>query len=97
MHIEVDRPVIAELMSKDVIHGFGVPVMRVKQDVIPGMRIPVWFEPGKTGNYEIACAQLCGNNHYTMRAVMVVHDAADYAAWFETASAPPEEFDEDDF
>ena len=98
MHIPVDRRVIAEISSKDVIHSFSIPVLRVKQDVIPGMRIPVWFEvrSDAVGNYEIACAQLCGNNHYSMKALMVVHSPADYEAWFEKASAPPEEFDEDE-
>lgn len=95
LHIPVDRPVIAKIMSKDVIHSFSIPVLRVKQDAIPGMRIPVWFEATQTGNYEIACAQLCGNNHYSMRAILVVESATDFEAWLEEESKPPEEFDED--
>jgi len=95
-HIPVNRPVIAQIGSKDVIHSFFVPVLRVKQDAIPGMRIPMWFQANKTGNYEVACAQLCGNNHYSMRAVMVVETAEEFAAWVTEKSAPPEEFDEDD-
>ena len=94
MHIPVDRPVIAEVTSKDVIHSFGVGVLRVKQDAIPGMRVPVWFEAGKTGKYEISCAQLCGNNHYAMRALMVVHPQAEYEAWAKERAKPPEEFEE---
>ena len=96
-HIPVDRKVIVWITSKDVIHSFSVPVLRVKQDAIPGMRIPMWFEAGVTGNYEVACAQLCGNNHYSMKALMVVHTPAEYEEWFAEASAPPEEFDEDEF
>lgn len=95
LHIPVDRPVIAQILSKDVIHSFSVPVLRVKQDAIPGMRIPVWFEATQTGNYEIACAQLCGNNHYSMRAIMVVESAMDFEAWMVEQSKPAEEFDED--
>ncbi len=96
LHFPVDRKVIAEISSKDVIHSFSVPVLRVKQDAIPGMRIPVWFEAGKTGNYEVACAQLCGNNHYSMRALMVIHDSQQaFDDWLE--SQKPEEFDEDEF
>lgn len=95
LHIPVDRPVIAKIMSKDVIHSFSISVLRVKQDAIPGMRIPVWFEATQTGNYEIACAQLCGNNHYSMRAILVVESATDFEAWVEEESKPPEEFDED--
>lgn len=97
MHIPVDRPVIADITSKDVIHSFFVSVLRVKQDAIPGMRIPIWFEAGETGNYEISCAQLCGNNHYSMRALMVVEDQDTYDAWYAKAAEGPEEFDEDEF
>jgi len=91
-HIPVDRPVIAEVTSKDVIHSFFIPVLRVKHDAIPGMRFPVWFEAGKTGNYEVACAQLCGNNHFSMRALMVVEKADAFAAWVAEKSKPAEEF-----
>lgn len=97
LHIPVNRPVIVEIGSKDVIHSFFVPVLRVKQDAIPGMRIPMWFQAGKTGKYEVACSQLCGNNHYSMRAVMVVETAEEFDAWVTEASKPPEIFDEDDF
>ncbi|MFQ5413072.1 MAG: cytochrome c oxidase subunit II [Phycisphaerae bacterium] len=99
LHIPVGRPVICEISSKDVIHSFFIPVMRVKQDAIPGMRIPVWFEarPGTEGTYEVACAQLCGNNHYSMKAYMVVQSQAAYDAWLaERAAAATEEFDEDE-
>lgn len=95
LHIPVDRPVIIEIMSKDVIHSFSISVLRVKQDAIPGMRIPVWFEAGETGNYEVACAQLCGNNHYSMRAILVVESSTDFEAWMVEQSKEPEEFDED--
>ena len=67
-----NRPVIVELSSKDVIHSFGIPAMRVKQDVIPGLRTPVWFTPTMAGDFEVACSQLCGAGHYRMRAVITV-------------------------
>jgi cytochrome c oxidase subunit 2 len=84
-HIPVGRPVICEVSSKDVIHSFFLPVARVKQDTIPGMRIPVWFKtrPGTEGNYEVACAQLCGNNHYSMKALMVIESEEKFKAWLE--------------
>lgn len=95
LHFPVNRPVIAEIGSKDVIHSFSVPVLRIKQDAIPGMRIPSWFEANATGTYEVACAQLCGNNHYSMRAIMVVEESDEsFLAWLE--SQRPEEFDEDE-
>ena len=48
LHLPVNKPVIAQLMSKDVIHAFSLPVMRVKQDTIPGIQVPVYFEPNKS-------------------------------------------------
>jgi cytochrome c oxidase subunit 2 len=79
--IPVDRPVIVQLTAKDVIHSFGIPAMRVKQDAIPGMTTPVWFTPTRIGEYEIACSQLCGLGHYRMRGFVRVVSAADYARW----------------
>jgi len=96
LHVPVDRPVITSITSKDVIHSFSIPVMRVKQDAIPGMRIKIWFQPVQTGTYEVACAQLCGNNHYSMRALMKIESQSDYEAWVEEMAKGPAEFDEDD-
>lgn len=90
LHIPVHKPVIVQLSSKDVIHSFGIPVMRVKQDVIPGQRIPIWFEATKTGNFEIACAQLCGLGHYRMRGFFIVETAEQFSAWLNSMKpAPP--------
>ncbi len=72
LHLPVNRPVIIELSSKDVIHSFGVPAMRVKQDVIPGVRSVASFMPTMTGEFEVVCSQLCGVGHYRMRAVITV-------------------------
>jgi cytochrome c oxidase subunit II len=72
LHLPINRPVIIELSSKDVIHSFGIPAMRVKQDVIPGAGSSVWFTPTMAGQFEIACSQLCGAGHYRMRAVVTV-------------------------
>ena len=104
LRVPVNKLVRIDLSSMDVIHSLFLPIMRVKQDAIPGMRIPVWFrvkipEDGSdatTGRYEVACAQLCGSNHYSMKAYMVVQTPEDYAAWLVEKSAPPEEFDEDE-
>jgi len=72
MHVPVNKPVICYVTSKDVIHSFKVIAMRVTQDAIPGMRIPVWFTPTKEGRYQINCAQLCGNSHFAMSSGMLV-------------------------
>ena len=83
LKIPVNKPVIVTLMSKDVIHSFSLPVMRVKQDIIPGMQIPIWFEATQTGAFEIACAQLCGLGHYRMRGAFQVLAPEEFQAWLD--------------
>lgn len=83
LHLPVDRPVTISLSSKDVIHSFGVPELRVKQDIIPGLIIPIWFTPTLVGEYEIACAQLCGIGHYKMKGYVTVEPMEDVDAWLE--------------
>jgi cytochrome c oxidase subunit 2 len=92
LRVPVNRPTIVEITAKDVIHSFFLPVMRVKQDAMPGMRIPVWFTPTMEGTFEVACAQLCGNNHYSMKALMYVESEPKISEWLTKMSAPPEEF-----
>lgn len=85
LHLPVNQPVTIRLSSKDVIHSFGLPVMRVKQDAIPGMEIPIHFTPiremGEDERWEIACAQLCGLGHYRMRGFLTVESEAEFEAW----------------
>jgi cytochrome c oxidase subunit II len=95
-HLVVDRPVIVTLTSKDVIHSFSIPVMRIKQDTIPGMAIPVWFEATETGQYQIACAQLCGNNHYRMSADLFVETAEEFEDWYAEAASGDDEEEEEE-
>lgn len=83
LHVPVDRPVIIELSSKDVIHNFCLPHMRIAQDAIPGQVIPMWFKPIKTGTYEVVCGQLCGLGHYSMKGTLVVDNQSDYQAWLK--------------
>src|SRR5688500_16488556 len=93
LYLPANQPIIVRLKSKDVIHSFGVPEFRVKQDAIPGLTIPIWFIPTvttaemrkRTGNpefqYEIACAQLCGLGHYRMRGFVTVQTAEEFTKW----------------
>src|SRR6516162_9826299 len=81
LNLPVDQPVLVHLSSKDVIHSFGLYEMRVKQDAIPGMTIPVWFIPNRAGEYEITCSQLCGLGHFRMRGFVTIQSAADYEKW----------------
>jgi len=87
LHLPVDKPVIAYLSSKDVVHSFNVPVMRVKQDAIPGDVIPIWFIPTKVGVYDIACAQLCGLGHYRMHGSLYVQSQEEFDSWLR--ETPP--------
>ena len=95
LHVPINRPVIIELSSKDVIHNFALVHMRIAQDAIPGSLIPMWFKPIKTGSHEIICGQLCGLGHYGMKGTLVVDEPAEYQAWLKeraelagTSSAP---------
>lgn len=84
LHLQVNRPVIVRISSKDVIHSFGLPYMRVKQDAVPGMEVPVHFTAVKTSGaeiWEIACAQLCGLGHYRMKGQYHVHTKEDFDKW----------------
>jgi cytochrome c oxidase subunit 2 len=87
LNLPVDKPVIVHLSSKDMVHSFALPQMRVKQDAIPGIAQPVWFTPTRIGKWEIACSQLCGLGHYRMRGFYTVQTRADYDAWLAEESA----------
>ncbi len=92
LHIPVGKPVRAMLTSIDqpdkpaVIHSFFLPEFRLKQDVVPGMGIDVWFEATRTGKYEIACAEFCGIGHYRMRGFLTIHSPEGFKAWLTEQS-----------
>jgi cytochrome c oxidase subunit II len=93
--VPVNRPVLVHLSSKDVIHSFGLYEMRIKQDAVPGLDIPLWFIPTVTTTemrqklgkqdfeYEIACSQLCGLGHYRMRGFVNVKTDAEFEAYLD--------------
>lgn len=81
LHLPVGQPTLIRLTSKDVIHSFFIPEFRIKQDVVPGMTIPMWVEPTKTGHFEISCSQLCGFAHSLMRGDVYVDTPEDYKKW----------------
>ncbi len=93
LHIPVGKPVRVLLKSigKDgkhpVIHSFFLPEVRLKQDVVPGMGINVWFEATRTGRYEIACSQFCGLGHYRMRGFFSIHSQQGFDAWLKEQAA----------
>ena len=77
------RPAIVQLSSKDVIHNYSIKAMRIAQDAIPGMEIPMWFTPIKEGTYDVVCAQLCGSGHAAMASQMTVVNNEKFVAEFE--------------
>ena len=80
--IPVNKPVHIYLHSRDVIHSFYVPAFRLYQAAVPGRTIAwVWFEPTKTGNYELACSQICGSGHYNMKAPIRVVTPEEFDKW----------------
>ena len=81
LHLQVDKTYKFELMSKDVLHSFSIPVFRLKQDAIPGRMITGWFLPQKTGTYDIQCAEMCGIGHGLMPAQVIIESADGHAAW----------------
>jgi cytochrome c oxidase subunit 2 len=83
LHFPANRPILVWLESEDVLHSFFIPQLRVKQDAVPGMTIPVWFEATKAGDYQIGCAELCGLGHYRMRARVRIHEPEAYEAWLD--------------
>lgn len=95
LRLPVGQEILAYISSKDVIHSFTLPEFRVKQDAIPGRRIPVTFTPTMTTEefrealgddrrqFEVACAQLCGLGHYRMRGFVRVISADEYAQWYD--------------
>jgi cytochrome c oxidase subunit 2 len=80
-YVPVGRPVRVLLRSYDVIHSFFVPTLRLKQDAMPGMTVPIWFRPTEPGELEVACNQICGLGHYRMRAVLHVASEAEMTRW----------------
>jgi cytochrome c oxidase subunit 2 len=93
MHLVVNKPVRLIINSQDVVHDVGLPYFRMKMDAMPGIPTTLWFTPTittaqmkeKTGDpnfvYELACDQLCGNGHYSMRATIIVETQQEFDKW----------------
>lgn len=81
LHVALNRPVRLVLTSQDVIHGFFVPAFRIKQDVVPGRYVSVWFDPTKTGDFHLFCSQFCGTDHAEMGGMVSVLSGGDFQKW----------------
>ena len=87
LNLPVGRPAIVYLSSKDMVHSFTLPQMRVKQDTVPGLSQPLWFTPTQTGEWEIVCSQLCGLGHYRMRGFYRIQSPDDFDVWLNAQVA----------
>ncbi len=85
--IPASQPILLQMHAKDVNHSFYVPELRIQQDVVPGMVIPLHFTATAPGKYELVCTQLCGLGHYSMRAYVEVKTAADFNQWLKQKEA----------
>lgn len=90
--VPADRDLVFNMRSHDVLHSFFVPMLRIKQDAVPGMTIPIWFnvdseqflaafEGQEDKTFDIICTELCGWGHYKMSGRMRVLDDESFAAW----------------
>jgi len=90
MYVPVDEPVKVILQSEDVIHSFYVPAFRVKMDAYPNQYTTLWFEATRTGDYDLFCAEYCGEQHSQMKGKVHVLSRKDYDAWVASTSGPKE-------
>ncbi|GIX03496.1 MAG: alternative cytochrome c oxidase subunit 2 [Planctomycetaceae bacterium] len=92
LRVPAGRPVSISLRTDDVQHSFFVPELRVKQDAVPGLVIPVWFEVTDRGTYDLVCAELCGWGHYKMKARVMAQSEQEFDAWKKELTA--QQFDD---
>lgn len=81
LHLPWGEDVVLELESRDVIHSFFVPGLRLKQDVVPGLKQWVWLHATQAAELELVCAELCGWGHYTMQGRVYLIDRGAYDSW----------------
>jgi len=92
LHVPTGRPIVIHLRTSDVQHAFFVPILRIKQDAVPGLVIPIIFEVLKPDSYEWVCAELCGWGHYKMKARVKAEPKDDYEAYLKELER--EQFDD---
>lgn len=99
LHIPKDKEVLIKIRAKDVLHSLYIPHFRVKMDAVPGMPTQFKFVATKSTqemrdklenqsfNYELACAEVCGQAHFSMKMIVVVHEPEDYERWKQEQEA----------
>ncbi len=86
LHVPANEEIVLRIKSQDVLHSFFLPNLRLKQDVVPGMKQHVWFKANRTGVFDIVCAELCGWGHYKMRGRLTVESRDDFNRWLDLQS-----------
>ena len=81
LKVPAGKPIKLVMHARDVIHNFFVRELRLKQDIVPGMEIPLHFQADTPGIYEVPCSELCGLGHFQMRTTMQVMSEADFEQW----------------
>jgi cytochrome c oxidase subunit II len=93
LHLPVNKEVLLKIRAKDVLHSVFLPHFRVKMDAVPGMPTQFKFIPTMTTeemraklnnpnfNYELACTEICGRGHFSMKMSVVVEDQESYDKW----------------
>ncbi|MEX0820055.1 MAG: cytochrome c oxidase subunit II [Pirellulaceae bacterium] len=83
LHLPVNEEIVIAIKSEDVLHSFFLPNLRIKQDIVPGMKQFVWFRANQTGVFDVVCAELCGWGHYKMRGRMTIESREKFDAWLQ--------------
>lgn len=81
--VPTGKEIVLQIESRDVLHSFFIPKLRLKQDIVPGMKQFCWFLATKEGTADIACTELCGWGHYKMKARLIVKSPEEFETWFE--------------
>ncbi len=90
LRLPINKKVVFQIISKDVIHSLYFPNTRTKVDAIPGRITRLWYKLNRTGVYDIACAEMCGTFHYRMQAKLTVYTESDYNEWLQEAQEKAE-------
>ena len=103
LHLPVNEEIVIAIKSEDVLHSFFLPNLRIKQDIVPGMKQYVWFQANQIGTFDIVCAELCGWGHYKMRGRLTIESREKFDAWLaqqieeqERSAFTPKAGDEDE-
>jgi cytochrome c oxidase subunit 2 len=89
--VPLNQPVKLDLISRDVIHSLYIPAFRIKEDVVPGKNNMMWFTAQEEGEYDLFCAEYCGDRHSYMISKVIVLPEAEYETWLEQSDIPADE------